>query len=245
MSLLDFIFPKRCVGCKKLGSYICTNCFAFLSFDAKSVCLVCQRRSIDGLTHPGCRGKYTIDGCFSAVPYNKTAKKLIYNFKYNPYLADLKKFLSDLLYESLIQNENFNRVIKSSHPAGDQPEVKKDWIFVPIPLYSSKLRFRGYNQSEILAGELSRRLNFTNSNILKRTKKTKTQVGLKLEQRRKNVKNAFEINSSLIINPSSFKKTGVFLVDDVVTTGSTLLEAANVLKRKGAGKVYGITLARD
>ena len=232
MSLLDFIFPKRCVGCKKLGFYICTNCFAFLSFDAKSVCLVCQRGSIDGLTHPGCRGKYTIDGCFSAIPYNKTAKKLIYNFKYNPYLADLKNFLSDLLHESLIQNENFMRIFQSS----------KRWIFVPIPLYSSKLRSRGYNQSEILANELSKRLGFESSNILKRVKKTQTQVGLKLEQRRKNIRRAFALNSNL---KSQISNLNVFLVDDVVTTGSTLLEAANVLKRKGAGKVYGITLARD
>lgn len=235
MSFLDLIFPKRCVGCKKMGSYICENCFAFLSFDVKNICLVCQRGSIDGLTHPGCRGKYTIDGCFAAVPYKKTAKKLIYNFKYNPYLADLRKILSDLLYESLIQNENFMRILQGS----------KNWIFVPIPLYSSKLRFRGYNQSEILANELSKRFDFTTLNLLKRTKKTKTQVGLKLEERKKNIKGAFEINSSLITNHLSFKNTGVFLIDDIVTTGSTLLEAANILKRNGAGKVYSITLARD
>jgi len=122
-------------------------------------------------------GKYTIDGCFSAISYKKTAKKLIYNFKYNPYLLDLKKFLSDLLYESLIQNESFQKVLQSS----------KDWVFVPIPLYSSKLRSRGYNQSEILAKELAKRLNLPSLGLLTRVKKTQTQVGLKLEQRRKNI----------------------------------------------------------
>lgn len=165
----------------------------------------------------------------------ETAKKLIYNFKYNPYLLDLRKFLSDLLYESIVQNESFQRVLQSS----------KDWVLVPIPLYSSKLRSRGYNQSEILAEKLAKKFMLPRANLLKRVKKTQTQVGLKLEQRRKNVKNAFEMNSPLIINSSSFKKTGVFLVDDIVTSGSTLSEAAKVLKRNGAGKVYGITLARD
>ncbi len=228
MRILDFIFPKRCVQCKKIGSYLCENCFAFLSFDTKTICLVCQRFVPNGLTHKMCLGKYTIDGCFSAISYNKTAKKLIYNFKYNPYLLDLRKFLSDLLYESLIQNESFNIVLQSS----------EDWIFVPIPLFSSKFKSRGYNQSEILANELSKRLNFQSSNLLKRTKKTQTQVGLKLEERKKNIKGAFEVSSKV-------DNLNIFIIDDVVTTGSTLLEAANVLKRNGAKKVYGVTLARD
>ena len=235
MGLLDLIFPKRCVQCKKLGDYLCSDCFAFLSFDTKSNCLVCQRPSVDGLTHPYCRGKYKIDGCVSAIPYNKTAKKLIYNFKYKPYLSSLNSFLGDLLYEALVQNESFNRVLKSS----------KDWILVPIPLHSSKHRKRGYNQAEILAKELGKRFNIQILNALKRTRETKSQYGLKLKDRKENIQGAFKLKSSLITHNLELKNTGVFLVDDIVTTGSTLLEAANVLKRRGAGKVYGITLARD
>lgn len=235
INLLDFIFPKRCVQCKKVGDYLCPNCFAYLSYDAKSNCLVCQRPSVDGLTHPYCRGRYKIDGSFSAIPYNKTAKKLIYNFKYKPYLSSLNKFLGDLLYEALAQNESFNRVLGSS----------SSWVLVPIPLYPSKLRSRGYNQAEILAKEVGKKFNFDVGNLLFRVKETKTQYGLKLPQRKKNIKGAFAINSSFITNHSSLKNLSVFLVDDIVTTGSTLLEAAKVLKREGAGKVIGITLARD
>jgi len=58
----------------------------------------------------------------------KPRKKLIYNFKYKPYLTDLKSVLVDLFYESLIQDEDFNRELE-----------KGDWIFAPIPLFSSKL----------------------------------------------------------------------------------------------------------
>ncbi len=235
MNLLDLVFPKRCVQCKKMGDYLCSNCFAFLSFDVKNLCLVCQRPSIDGLTHPGCRGKYNIDGCFSAVPYNKTIKKLIYNFKYKPYLSSLNKFLGDLLHESLLQNESLNRVLKSSTA----------WIFVPIPLHPSKFRKRGYNHSEILAKELGKKFNIEVLNLLERVKDTKSQYGLKLPDRKKNIQGAFEINSSFIIHHLSFKNTSVFLVDDIVTTGSTLLEASNTLKRNGAKRVYGVTLARD
>lgn len=230
MGILDYVFPKKCLSCKKLGSYLCENCFSYLSFDAKSLCLVCNKPTFNGLTHPYCRKKYAIDGCFSVLPYNKTAQKLIYNFKYKPYLTDLKSVLIDLFYESLIQNEDFNRELK-----------RGEWIFAPIPLYSAKFRKRGYNQAEILAKELAEKFNFNTKNILKRTRDTKTQVGLSNIERKLNIKGAFEI----INHKSSIKNQNIFLVDDVVTTGSTLSEASNVLKRNGAKRVIGLTLARD
>lgn len=233
INVLDFLFPKRCVQCKKVGDYLCSDCFSYLSFDVKNLCLVCQRPVPDNLTHRACLKRYAINGCFSAIPYNKTAKKLIYNFKYKPYLSSLNIFLGDILYESLSQNEDFNRVLKSS----------KDWVFVPIPLHPLKFRKRGYNHAEILAKEIGKRFNVKVIELLKRVRDTKSQYGLKLPQRKKNIKGAFSINS----NPTSLKLRGasVFLVDDIVTTGSTLLEAANILKRNGAKRVIGVTLARD
>src|SRR5258708_283605 len=166
---LEFIFPKRCVQCKKPGSYLCEDCFAFLSFDAKSLCLVCQRPIPDGMTHKACLGKYAIDGCFSAIPYNRTAKKLIYSFKYSPFVSDLRKIIGELLYEYLLQNEAFQKLIKD-----------ENWVFVPIPLHSEKLRKRGYNQARILSEELSKKFNFKVLDILKREKKTSSQFGLTL-----------------------------------------------------------------
>lgn len=170
MFILDFIFPKRCVGCKKQGAYLCDKCFFYLSFDIKSLCLVCNRPSTDGLTHPGCSGIYTIDGCSSALPYNKTAKKLIFSFKYKPYLTNLKQILSELFYEGIIKNEQLNSELQ-----------KKSWTLVPIPLHSSRLKKRGYyNQSEILTEELGKRFNLEPQNLLKRVKNTKTQVGMRV-----------------------------------------------------------------
>lgn len=234
MEILDFLYPKKCVSCKKAGSYLCEKCFSYLSFDAKSLCLLCNNPTFNSLTHPRCRKKYGIDGCFSALSYNKTVQKLIFNFKYKPYLTDLKSVLIDLFYESIIQNEQFIKLITDG-----------SWLMVPIPLSSSKLRKRGYNQAEILANELSKKFNFPVQNLLKRTRETKTQVGLSNVQRKLNIKEAFDFNSSFIINHSSLKNANIFLVDDVVTTGSTLAEAAKILKKNGAKKVFGLTLARD
>lgn len=231
MGLLDFIFPKYCVNCKKLGSYICSNCFSYLSFEVSEICLVCNRQSIDGLTHPSCRGKYVIDGAFSSIAYKGVAKKLIYNFKFDPhYISDLRHFLTDLFYEGLIQKESFNQVLREN-PA-----------LVPVPLHRSKLKSRGYNQAEILANELAGRLDLRTENLLGRVKNTKSQVGLKREERRENIRDAFSID---INKRSAISHKQVLLVDDVLTTGSTLLEAARVLKRSGAKKVYGLTLAKD
>lgn len=192
------------------------------------ICLVCNKPTMDGLTHPGCRGKYVIDGAFCAVAYKGIVKKLIYNFKYKPYLADLKKSLVELFYESLIQNEIFQKAYKSLP------------ILVPIPLYKERLRQRGYNHAQLLAEGLAKKFNLELIDALQRVKTTKSQFGLKLEDRKENLKNAF------ILNPEyKIRNANIFLVDDILTTGSTLLEAAKILKRNGAKKVWGVVLARD
>lgn len=149
MKFIDLIFPKRCVICKKLNSYLCESCFLFLSFDTKSICLICGKRSFNGLTHQRCRGKYKIDGYFSALKLNSVSKKLIYSFKQKQYLLDIKNLLSDLFFESIIQKENFMRQIE-----------KENWIFFFVPLSKASLRKRGYNQAEILAQNLAKKFKF-------------------------------------------------------------------------------------
>jgi competence protein ComFC len=216
------------VNCRKVGDYICPNCFTFISFDFAMICLVCNKNSADGLTHPGCKSKYVIDGAFSAIAYKGIVKKLIYNFKYKPYLSDLKKSLVELFYESVIQQEIFQKAYKTSP------------ILIPIPLSKKRLKSRGYNHAELLAEGLSKSLNLKLIDALVRTRETKSQFGLTLKERKENIKNAFSLDSKFIIRNST-----IFLVDDILTTGSTLLEAAKILKKNGAKKVYGLTLARD
>lgn len=232
MGFLDFFFPKYCVNCRKIGDYICANCFSYLSFDISMICLACNKGSIDGLTHPGCCRKYTIDGAFSAINYKGVVKKLIYNFKYKPYLSDLNKVLTEFFYESIIQQESFIKTIE---------QLNNEAIaLVPIPLSKQRLRRRGYNHAKLLAVGLSEKLGLKQLDVLERVRETKSQFGLTLKERKENIKGAFILNTSYII-----QNTNVFLVDDILTTGSTLLEAARILKKNGAKKVWGLTLARD
>lgn len=171
-----------------------------------------------------------IDGLFSALAYKGVVKKLIYSFKYKPYLTDLREVLGDLFYESLIQQEGF------------MSALEKKPIFVPVPLHSSKLKSRGYNHAQILASQLATRFNLQLLEPLKRVRKTASQFGLKREERKENIAGAFAFISD---KQQVIRDKYVFLVDDIVTTGATLNEAAQVLKKAGAKKVFGLALAKD
>ena len=109
----------------------------------------------------------------------------------------------------------------------------------PIPLYPGRLATRGFNQAKIISQFFNQFLQFPISEYLLRKKDTFSQAQLKTNKDRyKNVQGAFEI-SSQDISDKNF-----ILIDDVVTTGSTLKEAARTLKRSGAGRVFAITLAK-
>ncbi|MFH1186622.1 MAG: double zinc ribbon domain-containing protein [Candidatus Levyibacteriota bacterium] len=236
MGFLDFVFPKKCVVCKKERNYICDNCFSFLSFDVKNTCFACKKPSINGLTHKKCLKDHTIDGCFSSLYLSKTTQKLIYSFKNKPYLTDLKKVLSDFFFEDLIQNEAFNYELK---------EIPKNkWTITYIPLHSSVFKKRGYNQAEILAKELGKRMGIRTESLLKKIINTKPQAKIKGKKgRRDNISGAFALNKSVAkLNSSNLN---IFLVDDFVITGSTLLEAAKVLKKGKIKRVIGLTLAKS
>jgi competence protein ComFC len=215
MDILSFLFPKRCVICKKIDSFLCANCFPKLSFDAKNICLSCQKVSISGLTHIGCRKKHAIDGYFSALSSSSVSKKLIYNFKNQPFLTGLKEVLGDLFYESLIQNEDFVKQI-----------LKGRWLIVSIPIPKSELRKRGYNPSEILAKELAKRIAIPFKNIL--------------TMKKKDGKELFQIAKEL-----DFNNLGILLVQDVLKTSSGFLSATKVLKTFGVKKVIGAVLIKD
>jgi len=168
-------------------------------------------------------------GVFPSLVYKGGVKKLVYVFKYPPYLKDLRTQLGELLYEGLIQKENFFSLLEEQS------------LFVPIPLHAEKFRKRGYNQSLLLAEDLAKKFGIEMRDCLQRVKKTKTQVGLTKEEREKNIAGAFSLKSHEMM--LSQKYHNVFLIDDVVTSGSTLREAAKVLKKAGYPNVWGITLA--
>ncbi len=130
------------------------------------------------------------------------------------------------MYEGLIQKEAFHTVLT------------KDSVLIPIPLHISKERARGYNHAKLLAMGIAKKLELPLQDCLLRVKKTTSQFALTKLDRQQNIKNAFVVKKAI-----DRKYSTIFLVDDVLTSGTTLSEAAKILKKQGVKKVYGITLA--
>ncbi|MBI2356232.1 MAG: ComF family protein [Candidatus Doudnabacteria bacterium] len=165
-----------------------------------------------------------MDGIISALPYSdQKIREIIAAFKYS-FAETLAERLSALLIQEM----------KNLGLSGYFAEFK----IIPVPLHSRRLNWRGFNQSLLLSKPLSRMLNVEiQTELVKRDRFTKPQIELKKEQRRQNIQGAFSIT-----NPSQISGR-YLLVDDVVTTGSTLNEIAKLLKQSGASEVWAMTLA--
>jgi ComF family protein len=113
-------------------------------------------------------------------------------------------------------------------------------LLVPVPLHKRRERERGYNQSELLARELSKRTGIPlETRVLRRTRNTPPQVSIEgHEERRRNIEGAFECAREV-------GGQKLLVVDDVVTTGSTMSACAGALKASGATSVWGLALARQ
>lgn len=119
-------------------------------------------------------------------------------------------------------------------------------MLVPIPLSGKRARKRGYNQAYILAKQIGRQLSLSVVDALARTKDTKPQFGLTKSERFNNMKNTFNIKDTFRKTRSSVvHHASILLVDDVLTTGATVMEAAKVLKKNGIQKVWALCVAAD
>ena len=161
----------------------------------------------------------------SAGKYEKGIQRSILSFKFRR-LVQLQHPLSALLHHQMRR-----------HPFPFAPET-----IVAVPMFPSDERKRGYNQARLLAKRLSERLHLPcRSYALVKVKRTPPQEGSSKEERAKNVRDAFDIEKSC---RSLFSDKTVLLVDDVLTTGSTVDECSAVLKRHHARRVYVATVAR-
>lgn len=231
--ILNILFPKRCVNCGAYGKYICDNCFVSIRYLDFSKCTECMKPSVTSLTHPMCSKKLSIDGVFATVEYKTTIKKAVYSYKYEPYIFNLSEPFSRLMYESMIQNEIFQKILSASDNV---------WITC-VPLHENRLKSRGYNQSAMLGKMLSEKMNMRfNSKIIKRVRDTIPQFKLSKEERVKNIAGAFQLNSKY---KGKMRGKTILLVDDVFTSGSTMRECGKLLKKSGAKAVYGLVLAME
>ena len=231
--LKDTFFPQFCIICGKEGSYLCEECLSLIPIEENQYCPFCspQKIVLDGRTCPRHRKIKNLDGLFCATTYhNSIVKKAIHSFKYEPFIKALAKPLSSLIIAHLELLEK------------DKNDFQ-DFIIIPVPLYRTKLRRRGFNQAEELAKEIAKYLNiplFTK--ILTKYRDTPSQTKFTKEERQKNIKNSFGVNSS----NHSLKNKKILLIDDVFTTGATMEECARVLKKQGNAKeVWGMVVARE
>src|SRR5665647_3717173 len=109
--VLDLIFPKRCVGCKKVGSYLCYKCLSHIELYQSFVCPMCLRSSITGETHPSCKKPLGLDGLCAGVVYKGVVKRLLFSLKFKPYISDLKVTAGKIFVETISQNELFSKVL--------------------------------------------------------------------------------------------------------------------------------------
>lgn len=228
----NILFPVYCSRCEQEGSWFCDNCLSKEKISLVLKCPVCAKNNTGELCL-GCRGFFPLDGMMAIFSYTEKIylTKLIQAYKYQ-YAVEIGEIWREFIKRGLLVNE----VIKPYF---------SDAVLMPVPLHPTRLRERGFNQSEligdILLDELTKEgiLVKKENNILKRIKKTKQQARLSKDLRQVNIKDAFAVNSGLVLPYDN-----VVLIDDVFTSGATLMECARVLKSAGVKKVLAFCLAR-
>jgi len=169
---------------------------------------------------------YSLEKIVTVFDYKQPLlKKAIKSFKYSPYDINILKRLSPLVIKCLKQS-----------PLALNYLNKNKFILVPIPLSRQKLAKRGFNQANLIAQELATMFNWPLKKSLKKVKNTPSQTNLGREQRKLNVQNVFKTQGKI--------ESNIILIDDILTTGATLEQAAKVLYQAGAKKIWAIVLAQ-
>jgi ComF family protein len=182
---------------------------------------------LDGKTCKSCKRKgKKLNELFCATSYKENiVKKMLHLFKYEPFAKELSKPLSDL-------------IITHFQILGKAPEID---LVIPVPLHRSKLKKRGFNQSQEIALLVAKFLEKPLlSNVLIKIKKTNDQMALSKKQRQKNLKNAFSC-----VKPEMIKNKKILLIDDILTTSATIEECACELKRAGSRQISATVVARS
>ncbi len=172
---------------------------------------------------PNCDGRrWHLSVIVAACRYEGIVRELIQRFKYGRDQS-LICLLGDLLVTAL-----------------EDPRIKgKEFdVIVPVPLHSLREREREFNQSELLASRLAKKLGIPVIRALKRTRATAPQAGFDRTRRMENLEGAFALKRAI---PSD---ATILLVDDVTTTGTTLDACAAILREEGASEVCAVTIAR-
>lgn len=231
-ALLDVILPPICHICRSFipnaGTlHICQTCQDLLPLVSSPLCPIC------GIPFIGTGSDHRCGPCLSNPPHFDTARahflyegpirELIHTFKYNQ-----KTHLRNPLALLTLQGMSNFLTSQNSH------------LIIPVPLHRSRLQQRGFNQAVLLGRAISHYLSLPLlPDALVRTRPTEPQIDLSAAERRVNVKGAFTVS-----RPDQVAGKRILLLDDVMTTGSTMDECAKELKKAGADTVISVTIAR-
>ncbi len=213
-NLLDYIWPQFCLGCEQEGSLLCQNCLANI-----------QLLPADYQAWPENKNDFVFSHCHVCLDYHQAlTQDLIKNFKYQ-YLKILQEPLTQILAKKI-----------------EQLNLNQDFVITNIPLHNKKRKKRGFDQTEVLAKNLSQKINVPYYALLTRCKNTKPQAQLERTERLNNLKQAFaakEFDQNLVQNKT------IILIDDVATTGTTLNEAAKALWILAPKEIIALVLAKN
>jgi ComF family protein len=236
--LLDWLYPPRCRFCADslLGGddCFCRRCRARIRLITGPLCTVCGRPFLDtgGDDH-------LCGNCIARRPYFVRARA----WACYPTEAGEEHPL-----RALVQRFKYGRKVSLGKPLGrlmamdcrDLFRGRELDVIVPVPLHPKRLRWRGFNQSVILAREIGALWSLpVDPFALSRSRETPPQTQLHEDERRKNVRRAFLVGAGKTIDGKS-----VLLIDDVYTSGATVNECSRALMRAGAREVSVLTLAR-
>ncbi len=219
-AIIDFVYPKICVGCKEIGSFLCKDCMERLD-TIDQICPECGEGSPMGWTHPRCDSPSGMNGLIAIFEYKEPIMRAVVDgikYGFNKDLAGI--VLRDFRFETGIVFD----------------------LLVPVPLYYYRENWRGFNQAELLGQVIGSQMPGVKiERVLRRNKNTKQQVLMKTrEEREENIKGVFSVGKEW---SGRLKAKKVLLVDDVFTSGADMRECTKVLKKAGVEIVWGLALA--
>lgn len=221
----DLLLPPHCVHCRSDESWFCQRCRQKISFIDHPICERCGTLVATD-TPKDCHQ------CQNNRLQHITGIRSAAFFEDNP----IRSAIHELKYRNhkAIAHE-LGKILTNSYR---QYNLTAD-IIIPVPLHRSRLKQRGYNQSEMLAKPLGKALDLpVNTKALSRVRKTKSQMKLSAAERHENVVDAFSCSDTKLAGQE------ILLIDDVCTTGSTLDACAAALKQNKVFSVWGLTIAK-
>jgi ComF family protein len=230
VGLIDFIVPPKCLVCREAvlqPASLCLSCWLGLNHIEAPVCNVlgtpfAYDQGAGAISAAALADPPSWDRARAAVGFDDASRGLVHAFKYR-----------DTMEAGLLMARLMSR-------AGRELLAEVD-VIIPVPLHRWRLWHRRFNQAAYLSHQLARDTGkLLRTDILVRTRSSRSQVGLKQDERRKNVARIFAVAPDGI---SLIAGRRVLLVDDVLTTGATAGSCAAVLKKAGAAQVDVLTFA--